>query len=764
MKPVVQADGDALLKGNGRFVDDLRLANMAHGVVLRSPHAHARIRSIDAHRAARMPGVLAIFTGEEVAAIAKPIPCVLPVRTCDGTSNRVVLRPILAESIVRHVGEPVAFVVADDKFQAHDAAQAIDIDYEVLPAVVDACEVAEASAAEINDHVMFDCRLGDEEQCEPIFRNAAHVISVTIRNNRVVVNPMETRNAVASHDPVENRWTLITGTQGVHLVRDTIADSILGVDRSQLEVVTPDVGGAFGTKIFVYPEQVLVLLAARRLGRTVKWVAERSEGFLSDTQARAHLSKAELAVDGEGRFLALRVDTVADLGAYVSMYAPYVAAECGFPVICGAYTIPAVFARVRGVLTNTVPVDAYRGAGRPEATYLLERLIDIAARKLGIDRADIRRRNMGDDRTPLRTATGVTLEAGSFAGNMQRALAFMDYDGFEDRRRESCLHGRLSGLGFANYVEINGGLGVARGLHPGGVPQEGARIRIAADGTVDLWVGTQSTGQRHHNVLAGLVAARFGLDARRIRVRQGDSAALAFGGGTGGSRSLIAGLAAVEAVNEQLCRAAMARAADHFGVAEDSIIEHEGIFQLVGTNRVVDLLELLDHSSQAIELEVTATYHSGTHANGCHACELEIDRDTGKVEILRYLAVDDFGRVLDRDSVFGQVCGGVAQGIGQALHEQTVYEPGGQLLSGSLMDYALPRAADLPAFTWLDNGRASENNSLGIKACGESGASAAPPAVMNALADALAGLVPPEDIQMPATPYAIHQWLHAERG
>ena len=706
-----------------------------------------------------------MFTGQEVAAVARPIPCVLPVRVRDGTANRSLLRPILAETMVRHVGEPVAFVVAEDRLQAQDAADAIEIAYEVLPAAVDPRGAAETSAPDVNSHLMFDCGLGDEEQCKSVFGNAAHVIAMTIRNNRIVVNPMETRNAVASYDRSKNRWTLITGTQGVHLVRNTIADSILGVDRRQLEVITPDVGGAFGTKIFVYPEQVLVLLAARRLGRTVKWVAQRSEGFLSDTQARAHLSRAELAVDGEGRFLGLRVDTVADLGAYVSMYAPYVAVECGFPVSCGAYTIPAVFARVRGVLTNTVPVDAYRGAGRPEATYLLERLIDTAAHKLGIDRADIRRRNMGDDRMPRRTATGVTLEKGNFAGNMQRALAVADYDGFENRRRESLQRGQLRGLGFANYVEINGGLGVARSLHPGGVPQEGARVRISADGTVNLWVGTQSTGQRHHEVLAGLVAARFGLDAQRVRVHQGDSSALTFGGGTGGSRSLIAGLAAVEEVNEQLRSAAMARAADYFAVAADEIAEHEGMFQVIGTNRVVGLVELLSHTGQALEVEVTAAYHNGTNASGCHACELEVDRDTGKVEILRYLAVDDFGRVLDRDAVFGQVCGGVAQGIGQALHEQTVYDSGtGQLLSGSFMDYALPRAGDLPAFTSLDNGRASENNTLGIKACGESGASAAPPAVMNALADALAGLVPPEYIQMPATPYAIFKWLHADRG
>jgi aerobic carbon-monoxide dehydrogenase large subunit len=667
--------------------------------------------------------------------------------------------------MVRHVGEPVAFVVAENWFQAQDAADAIEINYEVLPATVDAWGAAEPSAPEADHHLMFDCGLGNEEQCKSGFRNAAHVIGMTIHNNRIVINPMETRNAVGSYDPLENRWTLITGTQGVHLVRNTIADSILGVDRSQLEVITPDVGGAFGTKIFVYPEQVLVLLAARRLGRTVKWIAQRSEGFLSDTQARAHLSRAELAVDGEGRFLALRVDTVADLGAYVSMYAPYVAAECGFPVICGAYTIPAVFVRVRGVLTNTVPVDAYRGAGRPEATYLLERLIDTAARKLGIDRADIRRRNMVEDRMSFRTATGVTLEKGNFVGNMQRALASTDYDGFEVRRRESLQQGRLRGFGFANYVEVNGGLGVARSLHPGGVPQEGIRIRIAVDGQVDLWVGTQSTGQRHHAVLAGLVAARFGLDAKRVRVHQGDSSALAFGGGTGGSRSLIAGLAAVDALSAELRSAAMARAAEYFKASEIGISEREGIFQLVGTNRVVGLVELLSHSKQPLELELTASYHSGTHANGCHACELEIDRDTGNVEILRYLAVDDFGRVLDRAAVFGQICGGIAQGIGQALYEQTVYEPGsGQLLSGSLMDYALPRADNLPAIAWLDNGCASENNSLGIKACGESGASGAPPAVMNALADALAGLVPSEDIQMPATPYAIYQWLHAGHG
>lgn len=758
----VPADDEVLLRGEGTYVDDVVFTDAASGVVLRSPHAHGRIRAVDARRAAAMPGVVAVFTGADLAGIVKPIPCVLPLDRPKGAPSRYVLRPILAHEVVRHVGDPVAFVVAEDLTRAREAAEAITVDYAPDAACIDPRSAAGANGTghPASDAVCIDWTFGDPIACAEALGAADHVVSIGVENNRIVVNPMETRNAVGAYDPVEDRLTLLTGTQGVHLVRETIAD-ILGLDRERLDVRTPHVGGGFGAKIFVYPEQMLVLVAARHLRRPVKWVGQRSEGFVSDTQARAHHSRAELALDADGRFRALRIDTIADLGAYVSMYAPFVAAESGATVCCGAYRIPVVSGRVRGVLTNTVPIDAYRGAGRPEATYLLERLIDKAAGVFGIDRAELRRRNLpGDDGKRVETATGLSLQPGRFAGNMDRALIAADYAGFAARRRESRTAGRLRGIGFANYLEANGGLSVARKLHPGNVPQEGARLRIGEDGAIDLWVGTQSTGQRHRPTLAGLVAARLGLEPQRVTVHQGNSAALAFGGGTGGSRSLIAGLAATEALYPEILRTGRARMAELFDIAEADVDEDYGTFRVAGTNTALGLVELAARSGRPIEVSVTATYERGSHANGCHICEVEIDPDTGRVEIVSYLAVDDFGALADPQAVYGQVCGGVAQGIGQALCERTVYDKDtGQLLTGSFNDYAIPRADDLPAIQWIDNGRPTADNALGIKACGEAGASGAPAAVMNAIANALSGLVPPDAVQMPATPAAVHAWL-----
>jgi carbon-monoxide dehydrogenase large subunit len=742
---------DAFLRGAGRYVDDIKVENEAHGVVLRSPHAHARIVRIDTHSAKQSPGVLAVLTATDLAGIIRPLACVMPLISRDGTPRVEADRMVLAAEKVRHVGDGVAFVVAETLEQATYAAERIDVTYDVLPAVTapgaSAIPVWDAAP----DNECFDWQFGDAGACRRLFLSAAHVARTSLRSPRVAAMPIEPRAAVGIHDAKTESYTLVTNTQGVHFVRRVLCGSF-GWTPQKLRVVTPHVGGGFGPKIFAYPEQALVLVAARLIGRPVRWTSTRSEAFVSDTQARDHRTDAELAMDEEGRFLAIRVHATVNLGAYLSQYAPLVATGVGAPVQAGAYRFQAIDVAVKGIFTNTVPLDAYRGAGRPEATYVLERLIDRAAAQIGIDRADLRARNLPEQQADTITSvTGLAIDGGRFLDNQRRCLEAADRAGFEARRAESLARGKLRGFGFANYLEANGGLAVARIIEPDNQPVEAARLAFGEDGALDITIGTQSNGQDHALPLVRHVSASLGLTQDKITVREGDTAALDRGGGTGGSKSMLTSSRALEQAILDVVERGRKVLAHEWNVPTQSIRFEAGIFSLPGTNRAMSVAEMAACVPGALDGESRGVLSCGSCANGCHACEVEIDRETGAVHLAAYTAVDDFGVVLNEPAVRGQVLGAVTQGLGQALLEEVVYDgTTAQIASGSLMDYALPRAGDAPTLRWIDNGLRSRTNIFGAKGCGEAGASAAPPTLMNAIVDALSAYPAANTVQMPA--------------
>lgn len=757
-------DEDRFLRGEGLYVDDMRLEGEAHGYVLRSPHAHARIRAIDRTAALRAPGILAILTAADLAGTVRPLGCVMALTSFDGTQRTEADRAILAADRVRHVGDPVAFIVAETLHQAIEAANLVAIDYEPLPSIADPS--AEKQPVPIwpaaPDNVCFDWRFGDAGACRRLFDEAAHVVRITLRNPRIVVNAIEPRAAIGAFDPASGRFTLIANTQGPHFVRLILAASF-GLAEARIRVVTPHVGGGFGSKIFAYPEHAMVLCAARALGRPVRWTATRTEAFLSDTQGRDHRTEAALALDGSGRFLALSVQATVNLGAYLSQYAPLTATGVGAPVQAGAYRFRAIEIGVRGVFTNTVPVDAYRGAGRPEATYVLERLIDRAAHALGIDRAELRARNLPESQAATVIAvTGLAIEGGRFLDNQRRCLAAADRAGFPARRAASARRGLLRGFGFANYLESNGGLAVAKMIEPDGLPVESAALAFGPGGALRVTIGTQSTGQDHAAPMALYAAKRFGLDPGAITVCQGDSEAVARGGGTGGSKSLLTSSVAIEQAVADVIARGRALLGAEWGAPKADILFESGVFARKSSNQTASIAEIAARSPGALDGKSWGVLRHGSAANGCHAAEVEIDPETGEVRLVRYTAVDDFGQVVNAPAVLGQVQGGVAQGTGQALMEQAVVDPAtGQPLAASLLDYALPRALDVPGVTWIDNGLASPSNIFGAKACGEAAASAAPPAIMNAVADALADVARVWDLQMPARAADISRLIEA---
>ncbi len=752
----------ALLCGTGRFVDDLHAGGEARSRVLRSPHAHARIRGIDHEQARRVPGVLAILTAADLPRDIQPLPCMMPLSSFDGTPRAGADRVILAADRVRHVGDGVAFIVAETDRAAAEAASLVQVDYDVLPAVVAPGNRAVSIWPDAPNNVCFDWRFGDAPACEQQFAQAAHVTRMTLRNPRILPSPIEPRAALGFYDRTDDSFTLVSNTQGVHFVRRVLAEAFR-IAPERLRVVTPNVGGGFGTKIFAYPEQALVLVAARLLGRPVRWTATRTEAFQSDTQARDHSTEAALALDADGRFLALEVRIEANLGAYLSQYAPLTATGVGAPVQGGAYRFPALAIRVRGAFTNTVPVDAYRGAGRPEATYVLERIIDRAARELGLDPADLRARNLPDAQSDsLVAVTGLSIDGGQFLDNQRKCLDAADRAGLLIRRTESVGRGKLRGFGFANYLEANGGLAVAHVIEADKLPIESLRLSFAADGSLDMVVGTQSTGQDHARPLIQHAAKAFGLPPDAITLRQGDTDLLSRGGGTGGSKSLLTASVALEQAIADVISRGKARLAQAWTAAAADIVFDRGVFALRGSNRATSLQEIAAAYPGALDGESHGLLTHGSCANGCHACEVEIDPETGIIEVVRYTAVDDFGAVVNEAAVRGQVQGGVAQGLGQALSECAIYDPTtGNLITGALTDYALPRARDVPEVHWIDNGLRSRTNLFGAKACGEAGASAAPPAVMNAIADALSAYPAAQSLQMPARPEDVWRVINA---
>ncbi len=748
------------LTGHGRFVEDFAVPGAAHGYVLRSPHANAMIERVDLAAARAAPGVLGVFTETDLAADGiGPLPCVAQVATVDPMI--VPPRHALARGRVRHVGDPVAFVVAESRNRACDAAELIEVDYRPLDAVTDASAALRAGAPRVWDeapgNLCFRFQRGDKSATEAAFALAAHVVEIALVNNRVVPTPIEPRAAIGRYDADADVIRLLLTGQGVHGIRSQLARSVFHLPDERIQLTAPDVGGGFGMKNFLYPEWVLVLWAAKRLGRPVRWVAERGEEFVSAAQGRDNHTQARLALDADGRFLALDVATMANLGAYLSSNGPGSSTNSTATAMGGGYAIPAMFMDVRGAFTNTVPIDAYRGAGKPEANYLIERLVDSAARRLGVDPVGLRGRNL-IDKFPYRSALGMTVDSGRFAANLDDAAALGA--GFAERRRAAAERGRLRGLGFGCFLET------ARGA-----PNEGAEIRFEPDGKVALILGTQSNGQGHETSYPQIAAALLGLPLDSFRYVQADTQLVREGAGHGGARSMhLGGSALVKAAQAVIEKGrAIAAGLLQAGIAEIGF--SAGRFTMQGSERAIDLLSvaraatdpanLPEGMAPGLDSHVFNLCDAVTFPNGCHLAEVEIDPETGAITLERYVAVDDYGRLINPLLTKGQVQGGVAQGIGQALFEHTVYDPqSGQLASGSLLDYALPRADDLPPLDIILNEVPTAANPLGVKGSGQAGAIAAPQTIVNAILDALTPLGV-EHIDMPATPEQVWRAIRA---
>ena len=767
-QPVRRQEDLRLVTGHGRYTDDMTLPGAAQAFVLRAPVAHARIARIDVTAARRMPGVLFAATGADVQADGLgDIACGAPLVSRDGTPRHDTPRPVLAVGKVRHAGQPVALVVAESLTAARDAAEAIEVEYEPLPAVTAAKDALAPGAPQLFDHIPgnqvfdWDNDLGDAKATAEAFAKAAHVVALDLVNNRVVVNSMEPRNALADYDAASGRSTLYTASQGPHFVRDPLADGVLKIPRDQLRLVTPNVGGAFGMKAFAYPEQALVVWASRRLGRPVKWQEDRSEGFVSDNQGRDHTTRVELALDSKGRFLGLRVSILANLGAYLSPFGPYVPTR-STDLVTGIYDIGAVHVNVKGVCTNTVPVCAYRGAGRPEAAYLLERVVDAAARELGMTPDAIRRVNFVPPAAmPYTSATRLVFDSGEFEEVMNRCMAAAEWSSFAQRRAQSEREGLLRGIGMATYTERCGG----------GFP-ETASIEFKDD-RVELVMGNQEYGTGLITSYKQLVSDQLGLDADRIEVIMGDTNRTP-SGLTGGSRSIAVGGAALYEAGRSIIDKGTQIAAQLLEVSAPDIVFADGTFSVAGTDLRVDLMDVAKASLDPAKLPpgmepgLDATHHrvpqAQTFPNGCHIVEVEIDPGTGAVGVERYTIVDDFGRTINPLLLEGQVHGGIVQGIGQALLEHAVYDPdSGQLLTGSFMDYAMPRAGDVPSFAFSTHNVPSTSNPFGVKGAGEAGAVGAPPAIINAIVDALHRRAGVRHIDMPATPGRVWEALNGIR-
>jgi carbon-monoxide dehydrogenase large subunit len=760
-QPVRRHEDLRLITGRGRYTDDIILPKMAHAAVLRSTLAHAQIKRIDASAARRLPGVVLVATGEDLRADGLgDVPCVTPLINRDGTPRHDTPRPVLAIGKVRHVGQPVAFVVAESVAAARDAAEAIEIEYEPLPAVIEASDAVAPGAPQLFEHIAgnivfdWDNDTSDAKATDAAFAGAAHIVSLDLINNRVVVNSMEPRNAIGDYDPDSGRSTLYTATQGPHFVRDPLAEAVLKIPKEKLRLITPNVGGGFGMKAFVYPEHALVVWASRKLQRPVKWQEDRSEGFISDNQGRDHSTRAELALNKKGRFLGLRVSILANLGAYLSPFGSFVPTR-STDLVSGLYAIGAIHINVKGVCTNTVPVCAYRGAGRPEAAYLLERLVDAAARTLGKTPDAIRRVNfVPPSAMPYTSATKLLLDSGEFEELMNRAMAAAEWSSFPERRRQSKRKGKLRGIGMATYTERCGG----------GFP-ETASIEFKDD-RVELVMGNQEYGTGLVTAYKQLVSDQLGIDADRIDVIMGDTDRTP-SGLTGGSRALaVAGSALYEA-GLAIIDKGKQLAAHNLEVSPQDVTFADGVFGVPGTDLRLDIFQLARAARDPAKrppglaaelangLDVTQERvpPAQTFPNGCHIVEVEIDPDTGAVAVERYTVVDDFGRTINPLLLEGQVHGGIVQGVGQALLEHASYDSdSGQLLSGSFMDYAMPRASDVPSFAFSTHNVPTSANPLGVKGAGEAGAVGAPPAVMNAIVDALAQRTGTRHIDMPATP------------
>ncbi len=767
------------ITGKGLYVDDINRPNQLYAIIVRSPQAHAKINAIATDNAKAAPGVVAVFTGADMAAAGVGgLPCGWGITSSDGTPMVEPGHPPLAVDVVHHVGDQVAVVLAETRAAARDAAELVEVDYEDLPAVASLAAAAAEGAPLVWDdapgNICFDWEIGDAAATDAAFAKAAHVVSIDIVNNRLIANAMEPRAAIGDYDGGKDEYTLFTTSQNPHVIRMLMGAFVLGIPEHKLRVISPDVGGGFGSKIFHYAEEAIVTWASKQVNRPVKWTADRSESFISDAHGRDHVSHAELAMSEDGEFLGLRVDTRANLGAYLSTFGPAVPTILYATLLAGTYKTPAIHARVRGMFTHTVPVDAYRGAGRPEASYLLERLVDRAAKVMGIDPIELRRRNfIKPDDYPYQTPVALEYDSGNYDATVDQALELADYANFEQRRKESANRGKLRGVGVATYIEacgiapsnVAGALGARAGLYEVGT------VRVNPTGSVTVLTGSHSHGQGHETTFAQLVTEALGVDFDNVSIVHGDTGKVPFGMGTYGSRSAAVGGVALMNALEKIRTKARKIAAHLLEASAEDIEFKDGKLTVVGTDRSVAFGDVAmaayvphNYPLDTLEpgLEETAFYDpkNFTFPAGCHICEVEIDADTGVVEVVSFTAADDFGRIINPMIVEGQVHGGVTQGIGQALYEQCVYDDSGQLLSGSMMDYCLPRADNVPNFAVTTNVTPCTHNVLGVKGCGEAGAIGTPPAVINAVINALAeyGI---DDMPMPATSERVWQAIQS---
>jgi carbon-monoxide dehydrogenase large subunit len=769
---VVRKEDKRFITGKGRYVDDIKLLGMTFAHFVRTPHAHAKVKSIDSSAAMKMPGVIAVLTGQQLVddKVGNLI-CGWAITSKDGTPMKMGAWPAMAPETVRFVGQAVAVVIAESKNLARDAAEAVVVNYEELPAVPDVMSAVKPGAPQLHPeapgNVIYDWVLGDEAATNAAFSRAANVVSMDLVNNRLVPNAMEPRSAIADYDTAEEHYTLYTTSQNPHVARLVLSAFYNIAPEHKLRVIAPDVGGGFGSKIYIYPEEMVCLWASKKTGRPIKWTADRSESFLTDAHGRDHVTKAEMAFDKDNKILGLRVKTYANFGAYMSLFSSAVPTYLYVTLLSGQYVIPAIYANVVAVYTNTTPVDAYRGAGRPEASYLVERMMETAARQLKVDPAELRAKNFITT-FPYQTPVIMAYDTGDFHASLEAAKKSIDYAGFAARKAKAKSEGRLRGLGVSCYIEACGiapskavgSLGAGVGLW------ESAEVRVNPVGTIEILTGSHSHGQGHETTFAQLIAERLGVPISQVSIVHGDTDKVQFGMGTYGSRSIAVGGTAIIKAMEKVEAKAKKIAAHALEASESDIIIENGEFKVTGTDKSIALpmVALAAYTAHNLPdgmepgLKETAFYDptNFTFPAGAYICEVEVDQATGKTSFVNFVATDDFGRLINPMIVEGQVHGGLVQGIGQALLEGTIYDSNGQLVTASFMDYAMPRADDVPSFKLSHTTTLCPGNPLGVKGCGEAGAIGASAAVINAITDAIGN----NKLEMPATPDRVWHAIH----
>ncbi|MBS8260244.1 xanthine dehydrogenase family protein molybdopterin-binding subunit [Roseibium polysiphoniae] len=754
--PVRRKEDAKLITGHGIYTDDYAPTGALHAHVLRSAMAHAKISLSGLEEARAVPGVAMVLTAEDVSDL-KPMPTKAVMKQVDGTSHACPPQPVLCSDTVRYVGDAIAFIVADSVNTVKSAAELIEVDYEPLEVAVGIEPSLQDDSPlvwpEYGSNKAFVLGHGDEDKCAAAFEAADRVVSIKLINNRLVANYMEPRGCVAEFDPEQERFTLTAGTQGGHGMRSVICNDILGIDEDKLRIVTPEVGGGFGTKMFTYREYPLCLTAAQRLGKPVKWTGERMDHFVTDAHGRDNVTYAELALDKDAKIVGLKIDVLASMGAYLHQYAPFIP-FVGTSMSTGLYDVPALWVTATGVYENTVPTDAYRGAGRPEAAYLIERLIEKAGAETGLGSAEIRRRNfVAAENLPYTTQTGRLYDTGDFAGHMDKAMEVADWAGFEARQKASADNGKFRGIGMCSYIEAC--------AFPGG---EEATVELNGNGSVTLLIGTQTNGQGHATSYGQIIAEQLGLDLEKIEVIQGDTDRVRKGGGTGGSRSIPLGLPSVNEASKTLVKKIKDQAAEQLEVGPEDLELVGGDVRVVGTDRQVTLAEVAANAPQKLFGQEEVKQVEATYPNGTHIAEVEIDPETGNVSVENYVIVDDFGVTVNPILLEGQVQGGTAQAISQALCERTVYDEEGQLLTASLLDYQLIRAGDLPDFNFQTRNIPSTTNAMGIKGAGEAGTIGGCASIMNAVQKALLDGAGVDHIDMPATPSRVWEAIQAQKS